>query len=109
MNSINELLKDKSLEEKNAILDEILLQKAKEIYTVESAKEVVKDYLLKEEVKDYLLKEEVKDYLLKEEVKDYLLKEEVPNDTDINRTLAIFYLDKIGVLNEFCKEVESEN
>lgn len=82
MNSINELLKDKSLEEKNAILDEILLQKAKEIYTVESAKEVVKDYLL---------------------------KEEVPNDTDINRTLAIFYLDKIGVLNEFCKEVESEN
>ena len=100
MNSINELLKDKSLEEKNAILDEILLQKAKEIYTVESAKEVVKDYLLKEEVKDYLLKEEVK---------DYLLKEEVLNDTDINRTLAIFYLDKIGVLNEFCKEVESEN
>ena len=91
MNSINELLKDKSLEEKNAILDEILLQKAKEIYTVESAKEVVKDYLLKEEVKDYLL------------------KEEVLNDTDINRTLAIFYLDKIGVLNEFCKEVESEN
>ena len=91
MNSINELLKDKTLEEKNAILDEILLQKAKEIYTVESAKEVVKDYLLKEEVKDYLL------------------KEEVPNDTDINRTLAIFYLDKIGVLNEFCKEVESEN
>ena len=91
MNSINELLKDKSLEEKNAILDEILLQKAKEIYTVESAKEVVKDYLLKEEVKDYLL------------------KEELLNDTDINRTLAIFYLDKIGVLNEFCKEVESEN
>ena len=91
MSSINELLKDKSLEEKNAILDEILLQKAKEIYTVESAKEVVKDYLLKEEVKDYLL------------------KEEVLNDTDINRTLAIFYLDKIGVLNEFCKEVESEN
>ena len=82
MNSINELLKDKSLEEKNAILDEILLQKAKEIYTVESAKE---------------------------EVKDYLLKEGVPNDTDINRTLDIFYLDKIGVLNEFCKEVESEN
>ena len=79
MNSINELLKDKTLEEKNVILDDILIQKAKEIYTVESAKEVVKDYLL---------------------------KEEVPNDTDINRTLAIFYLDKIGVLNEFCKEVE---
>ena len=91
MNSINGLLKDKTLEEKNVILDDILIQKAKEIYTVESAKEVVKDYLLKEEVKDYLL------------------KEEVLNDTDINRTLAIFYLDKIGVLNEFCKEVESEN
>ena len=82
MNSINGLLKDKTLEEKNVILDDILIQKAKEIYTVESAKEVVKDYLL---------------------------KEEVLNDTDINRTLAIFYLDKIGVLNEFCKEVESEN
>lgn len=82
INSINELLTDKTLEEKNAILDDVLLQKAKETYTIESAKEVVRDYLL---------------------------KEEVPNDTDINRTLAIFYLDKIGVLNEFCKEVESEN
>lgn len=82
MDSINELLKGKTLEEKNAILDDILTQKAKKVYTIESAKEVVRDYLL---------------------------KEEVPNDTDINRTLAIFYLDKIGILNEFCKEVESKN
>ena len=81
MNDINELLKDKTLEEKDAILDDILIQKAEKIYTIESAKEVVRDYLL---------------------------QEEVPNDTDINRTIAILYLDKIGILNEFCKEVEGE-
>lgn len=82
MNDINGLLKDKTLEEKNAILDDILIQKAEKIHTIESAKEVVRDYLL---------------------------QEEVPNDTDINRTLAILYLDKIGILNEFCKEVERKN
>ena len=82
INSINELLTDKTLEEKNAILDDVLLQKAKETYTIESAKEVVRDYLL---------------------------KEEVPNGTNINRTLAIFYLDKIDILNEFYKEVEMSN
>lgn len=81
MNDINGLLKDKTLEEKNAILDDILIQKAEKIYTIESAKEVVRDYLL---------------------------QEEVPNDTNINRTLAILYLDKISILNEFCKEVKGE-
>lgn len=82
MNDINELLKDKTLEEKNAILDDILIQKAEKIYTIESAKEVVRDYLL---------------------------QEEVSNDTNINRTLAILYLDKIDILNEFYKEVEMSN
>lgn len=82
INSINELLKDKTLKEKNAILDDVLLQKAKEMYTIESAKEVVRDYLL---------------------------EEEVPNGININRTLAIFYLDKIDILNEFYKEVEMSN
>ena len=81
MNDINELLKGKTLEEKNAILDDILTQKAKKMHTIESAKEVVRDYLL---------------------------QEEVPNDTDINRTRSILYLDKIGILNEFCQEVEGE-
>lgn len=82
MNDINELLKDKTLEEKNAILDDILIQKVEKIYTIESAKEVVRDYLL---------------------------QEEVSNDTNINRTLAILYLDKIDILNEFYKEVEMSN